>query len=197
MGKVEPAPRQARCVWSVGAAVTGSAGHEDIGVLGEPVEESGGELVVAEDAIPLAEGEIGRDDGGGALVTRGEDVEEQLAAGLLERDEAELVEQQKRCAAKAVLKAREDTAVARFDESAHEVRGAVEEDVVSALDGLDAERGSQVGLAGADGTDEDDIACGANPRAAGEVLDASTLETVSASPVELRERLSCRKPCGV
>ena len=78
------------------------------GVLGETVEESGGQLVVAEDAVPLAEGEVGRDDGGGALVPGGEDVEEQLAAGLLEGNEAELVEQQERGAPKAVLKTRED-----------------------------------------------------------------------------------------
>jgi hypothetical protein len=41
-------------------------------VLGEPVEPGGGELVVAEGAVPLAEGEVARDDGGGAFVTRGE-----------------------------------------------------------------------------------------------------------------------------
>ena len=180
----------------VANAVTGTAGHEDVGVLGEAIEEGGGELVVAEDAVPLAEGEVGRDDGGGALVTGGEDVEEQFAAGLLEGDEAELVEQQEGCAAKAVLKAREQSGVARFGERADEVRGAVEEDVVAALDGLDAERGGQVGLAGADGADQHDVARGIDPGAAGELLDASALESVGASPVELRERLSCRESRG-
>ena len=68
---------------------------------------------------------------------------------------------------------------------------------MAALDGLDAERGGQVGLAGADGTDQDDVARGVNPGAAGELLDASTLETVGASPVELRERLSRRQSRGV
>jgi len=65
-------------------------------MLGEPIEESGGELVVAEDAVPLAEGEVGCDDGGGPLVASREHVEEQLAAGLLEGDEAEFVEEQER-----------------------------------------------------------------------------------------------------
>ena len=65
-------------------------------MLGEPVQESGGELVVAEDPVPLAEGKVGGDDGGGALVASRQHVEEQLAAGLLEGDEAELVEEQER-----------------------------------------------------------------------------------------------------
>src|SRR5271168_3944304 len=122
-------------------------------MLGEPIQESGGELVVTEDPVPLAEGEVGSDDGGGPLVASREDVEEQLAAGLLEGDEAELVEEQERGPAETVLEARERPGVACLGERADEVGGAVEDDVVAAFDGLDAERGRQVGLAGADRTD--------------------------------------------
>jgi hypothetical protein len=180
----------------VGHAITGTACDEDIGVLPEAIEERGGELVVAEDTVPFAEGEIGRDDGGGALVTCGEDVEEQLAAGLLEGHEAKLVEQEKRGAAKAVLKAREDTSVSCLDERSDQIRCAEEEDVVATLDGLDAERGGEVRFAGAYGSYEHDVACGVDPRAAGEVLDAGTLEPVGALPVELRQCLSSGQSCG-
>jgi hypothetical protein len=69
-------------------AVTGTTGHEDVGVLGESIEQGGRQLVVAEDAVPLTEGEVGSDDRGGALVPGGEDVEEQLTTGLLEGHES-------------------------------------------------------------------------------------------------------------
>ena len=68
---------------------------------------------------------------------------------------------------------------------------------MAALDGLDAERGGQVGLAGADRADEHDVSCGGDPRAACEILNARPLETVGAPPVELRERLSRGKTGGL
>jgi hypothetical protein len=64
-------------------------------VLSESVEQGCGELVVDEDSIPFAEGEVAGHDGGGALVSSGEYVEEQLSAGLLERYKSELVDNEK------------------------------------------------------------------------------------------------------
>ena len=61
------------------------AGLDDVAVVGEPVEERGGHLGVAEDDGPFAEREIGGDDDGGALVEPADEVEEELAAGLSER----------------------------------------------------------------------------------------------------------------
>ena len=43
------------------------AGLDDFAVVGQPVEERGGHLGVAEDARPLAEGQVGGDDDGSAL----------------------------------------------------------------------------------------------------------------------------------
>jgi hypothetical protein len=60
--------------------------------MGETVEQRGGHLGVAEHARPVAEGEIGGDDDGGALVEPADQMEEQLAAGLGEGQIAELVE---------------------------------------------------------------------------------------------------------
>lgn len=48
----------------------------------------------------------------------------------------------------------------------------------------------------ADGSYEDDIASGVNPRAASEVLDAGALEPVGALPVELRQCLSSGQSRG-
>lgn len=52
----------------------------------ETIEERGGELLVAgKHRDPLGEGEIGRHDGGAAFVAVGDEIEEQLAAGAIER----------------------------------------------------------------------------------------------------------------
>jgi hypothetical protein len=61
-------------------------------MMGEPVEERGCHLGVAEDGRPLAEGEIGRDNDRGALVELADQVEEELTAGLGEGQIAEFVE---------------------------------------------------------------------------------------------------------
>ena len=58
------------------------AGLDDVAVVGEPVEERGGHLGVAEDAGPFSEGEIGGDDHRGPLVEAADQVEQQLSAGL-------------------------------------------------------------------------------------------------------------------
>jgi hypothetical protein len=44
------------------------AGLDDLAVVGEPVEQRGRHLGVAEDAGPFAEGEVGGDDDRGTLV---------------------------------------------------------------------------------------------------------------------------------
>ncbi len=49
-------------------------------MMGEPVEQSGGHLGVAEDGGPFAEGEVGGDDDRGPLVEPADQVEEELAA---------------------------------------------------------------------------------------------------------------------
>src|ERR1700724_4019156 len=61
-------------------------------MMGQAVEKRGGHLGVAEHAGPFTEGEIGGDDDGRALVEPADEVEQQLAAGLSEREVAEFVE---------------------------------------------------------------------------------------------------------
>ena len=51
----------------------------------EAVEQCGGHFGVAEDAGPLSEGKIGRDDDRGALVEAADQMEQQLSAGLGEQ----------------------------------------------------------------------------------------------------------------
>jgi len=68
------------------------AGLDDVTVMGQPVEQRGRHFGIAEHARPFAEGEIGGDDDGGALVEPADEVEQELAAGLCEGKIAEFVE---------------------------------------------------------------------------------------------------------
>ena len=60
--------------------------------MGQPVEQRGCHLGVAEDAGPFAEGEVGGDDDGSPFVESADQMEEQLAAGLSEGQITQLVE---------------------------------------------------------------------------------------------------------
>src|SRR5258708_34868183 len=61
-------------------------------MVSQAVEQRGGHLGVAEHAGPFTEGKIGGDDDGRALVQPADEMEQQLAAGLGERQVAEFVE---------------------------------------------------------------------------------------------------------
>ena len=55
----------------------------------EAVQQGGGHLGIAENGRPFAESEIGRDDDRGAFVEAADQVEQELSAGLRERQVAE------------------------------------------------------------------------------------------------------------
>ena len=61
-------------------------------MVGQAVQESAGEPLGAEDLCPLVEGQVGGDEDRACLVALAEDLEQQLCAGLGERDEAEFVD---------------------------------------------------------------------------------------------------------
>ena len=68
------------------------ASFDDIAMVGDAVERRSGHLGIAEDGGPLAERQVGGDDHRGLLVEPADQVEQQLSAGLGERQIAELVE---------------------------------------------------------------------------------------------------------
>ena len=68
------------------------SGFDDIAMMGQTIEQCGRHLGVGEDGRPFAEGEIGGDDDRGALVEPADEMEQELAASLSERQIAELVE---------------------------------------------------------------------------------------------------------
>ncbi len=65
--------------------------------MSEAVQQGAGESLRAEDLGPLVEGQVGGDQDRPSLVALTEDLEEELSAGLGERDEAQLVDVQRLC----------------------------------------------------------------------------------------------------
>ena len=61
------------------------AGLDDVAVMGQTVEQCGRHFGIAEHAGPFAERKIGGDDDRGALVEPADEVEQELTAGLCER----------------------------------------------------------------------------------------------------------------
>jgi hypothetical protein len=68
-------------------------GFDDVAVVGQPIEQCGGHLGVAEHTGPFAEGEIGGDDDGSALIEPANQVEEKLATRLSKGQISEFVQQ--------------------------------------------------------------------------------------------------------
>ena len=62
--------------------------------MGEAVEDGAGEALRSEHFCPLVERQVRGDDDRAALVTLGDDLEQELGAGLAEGDEAEFVDDQ-------------------------------------------------------------------------------------------------------
>ena len=76
---------------AVSEAVGLVARLDDVAVVREPIQERGGHLRIAEHAGPFAEHEVGGDDDAGVLVEFRQQMEQQRAAALRERQVAKLV----------------------------------------------------------------------------------------------------------
>src|ERR1700678_863213 len=144
-----------RAVFEAEAVVSG---FEDVAAVGKTIEQRGRHLGVAEHGGPLAEAEISRDDDAGALVELAQQMEEQGAAGGAERQVAKLVEDDEigvgepGCdLARFALKLLLFESVDEFD------RGEEPNALAVMLDGLDADRRSEMRLARAGAADQEDI----------------------------------------
>jgi len=89
-------------------------------VVRQAIEQRGRELFVAgEDRDPFGEGEIRGDDDRPPLVAVGEQVEEQLATDAVERDEAQLVDDEDVAPEEPLLQPRELARITRARDAAN------------------------------------------------------------------------------
>ena len=124
-------------------------GVDDVGAVGEPVDDGFGEAGVWEDLGPFAEGEVGRDDQAAAFVAFGEDLEDEFGGAVGQGEIAEFIKQDELGAGVASDDAGELAVALGFLEFVGEGGEGGEADAPSLLAGADRERGREVGLAGA------------------------------------------------
>src|SRR4051794_6597333 len=68
------------------------AGVDDVGLVGDAVDDGLGETGVGEDLGPFAEGQVGGDDQAAAFVAFGDDLEDELGSALGQGQVAQLVD---------------------------------------------------------------------------------------------------------
>jgi hypothetical protein len=147
------------------------AGLDDVAVMGQPVEQCGGHLGVAEHAGPFSEGEVGGDDNGGALVETADEMEQKLAAGLSKGQISEFV-QNDEVHPGQMLGEPPLPSVAGLDlEPVDEVDHVVEAPTSTGSDAAPGDCDGQMGLAGAGAADQHDVALLGDEAAAGKVID--------------------------
>src|SRR6202047_1244638 len=127
-------------------------------MMGQAVEKRGCHLGIAEHAGPFTEGEIGGDDDGRALVEPADEVEQELAAGLSERQVAEFVEDDEVHSGQ-MLGNTTLPSVAGLDlEAVDEVDYVVEAAASAGSDAASGNGDGQMGLAGTGTADQNGIA---------------------------------------
>ena len=134
------------------------AGLDDVAVVGQPIEQRGGHLGVAEDGGPFAEGEIGGDDDRGALVEPADEVEQELAAGLGEGQIAEFVENDEVEAGQMIGEPPLPSVAGLGLQLVDEIDDVVEPAAGAGTDAGAGDGDGQMRLAGPGAADEDDIA---------------------------------------
>ena len=116
--------------------------------MGEPVQQGAGEPLGAEDLGPLVEGKVAGDERRGTFVPLAEGLEEQLGSGLRQRHIAQLVNDQQLIGGQLLLEPEQSLFVAGLDQFADQRGGGDEADAMTALTGGQAQRQSDVRLAG-------------------------------------------------
>jgi hypothetical protein len=123
----------------------------------EAIEQRRGELFVTEYLDSLRERQIGGDDGRAAFVAPGQQIEEQLAAGALERHESQFIDDQKCDFLITLLKHSETPLVARLNQALHQIGGTREVNSQPPARGFQSKRDRQMRLTRADRAGQDYI----------------------------------------
>src|SRR5271166_6697180 len=144
-------------------------GLDDVTVMGEAIEERRGHLWVSEHARPFAEGEIGGEEDRGALVEPADEVEEKLAAGLGERQVAELVEDDEVHAGESIGDAALAPGARLGLKLVDKIDGGEEAPAPPGADAASRNGDHCVRLAGAGSADEHGVALLGDEAAAGEI----------------------------
>ena len=158
------------------------AGFDDVAMVGQAIEQRGGHLGVAEHAGPFTEGEVRGDDDRGPLVEPADEVEQKLAAGLSERQIAELVEDDEVHAGQVVSEPALATSAGLGLEAIDEIDHVVEPAASATTDAASRNCDGKMRLAGSGPADQYGVALLGDESAAGEVVDERLVDRRALEP---------------
>jgi site-specific DNA recombinase len=167
-----------------------SVSGDHLSVVNQAVDHGRGDDVVAEHLTPAAERFVGGHDQAGPLVARGHQLEEQVGSLGLERDVADLVDDEQRVAAQPDEFLLEPAAVVGFGQSGRPFGGGGEQHPVAGLAGADRDTDGQVGFTSAGRAEEHDVVLGCHEVQRPEVGDGVAFEATGVVEVELLQRFS-------
>jgi len=119
-------------------AVTGAFDLNHHGMVEQSVEQGGGDDGIAEDLAPFGKAAVGGEDHRAFLVARVDELEEQVAAAVGDRQVADLVDNEERGSAEPTDAFMQLAFALGLDEGADDVGEGGEVDTASGFDGLDA-----------------------------------------------------------
>ena len=139
-------------------APTVVAGLDDVAVMGEAIEQGGGHLRITEHGGPFAECQVRRHDHRGLLVQTADHMEQQLPAGLGERQVAEFVEDDEVETCQMIGQAPLPASPAFGLEPVDQINGVEEPAARSTTNAAARDRDRQMRLARAGPADQHDVA---------------------------------------
>ena len=119
-------------------AVSVTPDFDDVATVEEPVQKRSGHNLVAEDPAPLLEALVGRQDGRGATIAPGDELEEEDGATLGHRQVADLVHDEKRRVSEGLEAAVEPACGLGFLQGVHQIGQGPEVDLAPAFGRLEA-----------------------------------------------------------
>jgi hypothetical protein len=150
------------------------AGQIDaVSVVDKTIEHGIGISGIADERVPLVDGELAGDDGGAAAVAIFENFQEVVTGTGVERLEPPIVEDQQIDTAEPAQQARMAAVAARESEVIEQPRNALIEHRAIVTAGLVAERGGEPALADAGRTADQEIGMLVDPMALGSLANSA------------------------
>src|SRR5216110_2458878 len=158
-------------------------------MMQNPVEDRGRDDAVSEDLAPAAEALVAREDHRAPLVAAADELEEEVGAGAIDGQVADLVHDQQPRHGVDLEALIEPVLADGPGQGGDHARGRGEEHTVAALDRFEAEPHGEVGFADAGRAEQDDIFPVLDEVAGGERLDLLLVERGLVAEVEGLEAL--------
>ena len=173
-----------------------AVGDHDVGVVQEPVQQADRGGVFGQEPAPGFEGPVAGDAQGAAFVGGGDEPEQQLRAGVVQRGEPDFVADEQVVAEQGVDDSSDAVVGQAAVEGFDELGGGEVADSVPGAHGGDTERDQEVALAGAGRSDQGEVLPGGDPFQRGEVVQGGGRDAGHGA-VELVEGLDHRERCGL